>query len=56
MVSSLWVEPGEATKVDVYEMYVKPNAGHLMDLVNSVSEAEAKRWLAEDNKRRKGDK
>lgn len=33
------------TKMDVYEMYVKPNAKHLMELVNSVSQHSAKTYL-----------
>lgn len=41
-------------KVDTFEMYVKPNEKLLMDMVNSVSENSARKYLAEERKRRKG--
>lgn len=37
-------------KVDVYEMYVKPNIEHLMELVNSVSVNSAKKCLKENRR------
>lgn len=43
-------EVGE--KVDTYRMYVIPNAKYLRELVNSVSVSSAKRYLAEERKRR----
>lgn len=42
------------TKVDTYQMYVEPNADLLMKMVNSVSVNSAKKYLAEERKRRKG--
>lgn len=41
-------------KVDTFEMYVKPNADLLMKMVNSVSVSSAKKYLAEERKRSKG--
>ena len=38
-------ERDKLTKVDVYEMYVLPNADYLTSLVNSVSIKSAERWL-----------
>ena len=35
------------TKVDIYELYVKPNAEYLLSLVNSVSPSSAKAYLRE---------
>lgn len=40
-------------KVDVYEMYVKPNADILTDIVNSISVESARKWLKEDRARYK---
>lgn len=34
-------------KVDIYQMYVKPNAEYLLSLVDKVSVSSAKRYLAE---------
>lgn len=41
-------------KVDTFEMYVKPNADLLMEMVNSVSVSSAKKYLSEERKRLKG--
>lgn len=41
-------------KVDTYEMYVKPNAKLLMDMVNSVTVNSAREYLRKDRKRLKG--
>lgn len=41
------------TKVDIYKMYVEPNAEHLMELVDSVSVSSAKKYLAEWRKAHK---
>lgn len=38
-------------KVDVYTMYVEPNAKHLRELVDSVSVSSAKKFLAEERNR-----
>lgn len=38
-------------KVDVYEMYVKPNAGLLREMVNQVSVTSAKNYLREEKKK-----
>lgn len=43
--------PEAGTKVDIYSMYVEPNAPILIELVNSVSVSSAKRFLAEGRKR-----
>lgn len=40
-------------KVDVYTMYVKPNAGLLMDLVNRVTASSARAFLREERGRLK---
>ena len=34
-------------KVDLFELYVKPNAKYLMSLVESVDEADCKKYLKE---------
>lgn len=39
-------------KVDVFNMYVKPNAELLMDLVNRVTKTSAKAWLKAEKERR----
>lgn len=39
------------TKMDTFEMYVRPNAELLMDMVNSVSVSSAKKYLAEERAR-----
>ena len=41
------------TKVDVYKMYVEPNAEYLMSLVGSVSQSSAKAYLSAERKRRR---
>lgn len=41
------------TKVDIYGMYVEPNAEHLMELVDNVSVSSAKKYLTEGRKRYK---
>lgn len=38
-------------KVDVYTMYVEPNAKYLRELVDSVSVSSAKKFLAEERRR-----
>ena len=38
-------------KADIFEMYVKPNAKLLMEMINSVSVSSAKKYLAEERKR-----
>ena len=38
-------------KIDIYEMFVKPNEKLLMDMVNSVTVQSAKRYLTEERKR-----
>lgn len=40
-------------KKSVYELYVEPNRGLLMDMVESVSVASCKRYLKEERERRK---
>lgn len=40
-------------KVDMYTMYVKPNAELLMDIINRVTVSSAKKYLAEERKRLK---
>lgn len=40
----------ESTKCDPYELYVKPNAHLLMEMVNKISATEGRRWLR-DNER-----
>lgn len=47
-------EEEDEKKVDVYQMYVEPNAEYLMKIVNSVSVSSAKKYLSEERKRRKG--
>lgn len=42
------------TKVDIYRMYVKPNAELLMDLVSRVSLHSARTYLREERKARRG--
>lgn len=42
----------EGQKVDVYQMYVEPNADLLMDMVNRVTVSSAKKVLAEWRKNR----
>lgn len=44
---------GERTsqKIDVYNLYVKPNAELLMEMVKSVDPKNAKHWLIEQGKR-----
>lgn len=49
-VCPLW-EPDKAEKMDIYRMYVEPNAELLMDMVNSVSLTSAKKYIAEVRKR-----
>ena len=39
-------------KMDTYEMYVKPNADLLMDMVNRVTVSSARKYLSEERKRR----
>lgn len=46
------VDVGE--KVDVFKMYVEPNANYLMGLVNSISVNSAKQYLREERKSRRG--
>ena len=41
------------TKVDIYKMYVEPNAEYLMELISSVSQSSAKAYLREERKRLK---
>lgn len=43
------VENGE--KVDVFQMYVEPNADLLMNMVNHVTTTSAKKYIAEERKR-----
>lgn len=47
VVSPFIPVPGPATekKVDVYNMYVRPNKKYLMDLVHSISVNSCKEWL-----------
>lgn len=40
-------------KVDIFTMYVEPNAKLLMDMVNSVSVSSAKKYMTECRKRYK---
>ena len=40
-------------KVDIFSMYVEPNAELLMDLVNRVTKTSAKAWLKAEKERRK---
>ena len=37
--------PANWHKVDVYKMYVEPNADYLRSLVEQIDEKEGKRWL-----------
>lgn len=46
------VDVGE--KVDIFKMYVEPNADYLMELVNSISVNSAKRYLRNERKRLRG--
>lgn len=41
----------EASKVDVYKMYVEPNRELLLDLVSRVSKSSAQAYLREERKR-----
>lgn len=41
----------QGEKVDIYGMYVEPNAGLLRDLVDRVTVSSAKKYLAEDRRR-----
>ena len=43
--------PKLETKIDVFSMYVEPNAKLLMEMVNDVSLSSAKKYLAEERKR-----
>lgn len=56
MVSGLGADPDKTVKVDIFEMYVEPNSRYLLELVENVSQSSAKKWLAEDDKRQKGEK
>lgn len=40
----------EGTKCDAYDLYVKPNAHLLMEMVNKISATEGRRWMR-DNER-----
>lgn len=51
-VVSEWVGKEGRQKVDVYEMYVKPNRRLLYNMIKEVSYNSAVMWLREDNKRR----
>lgn len=42
----------EGDKMDVFTVFVKPNAALLKQMVDGISVASCKRWLAEQNKRR----
>lgn len=44
-------ESGHRQKVDLYDLYVRPNRDHLLDLVSQVSEYQAKKWIREYNKK-----
>lgn len=52
-IMSPWVGGGEEQKVDIYQMYVEPNAKLLMEMINNVSINSAKRYLAEERKKYK---
>lgn len=39
-------------KVDVFEMFIKPNKRVLLDMVNQVTVNSARTWLREERKRR----
>lgn len=40
---------GTSTKVDVYEMYIKPNFPLLLRMINQVSKASCRAWLKENH-------
>lgn len=40
-------------KMDVYQMFVEPNKDHLMTIVNSISKSSARKYLAEERKKRR---
>lgn len=46
-------ESGQPQKVDLYDLYVRPNREHLLDLVSQVSKYQAKKWIREYNKKYK---
>ena len=46
-------ESGQPQKVDLYDLYVRPNREYLLDLVSQVSEYQAKKWIREYNKKYK---
>lgn len=39
-------------KVDVFQMYVEPNADHLMSIVDRISVSSAQKYLREERRRR----
>lgn len=41
-------------KIDVFQMYVEPNAEYLMKIVNSISVNSAKEYLKEERRKRRG--
>lgn len=41
-------------KVDVFQMYVEPNADYLMSIVDNISVSSAQKYLREEKKRLKG--
>ena len=43
----------EAEKIDIYDLYVVPNADLLMDIVNRISISSAKKYLSEERKRKR---
>ena len=42
----------DAKKVDVYQMYVEPNAEYLMNIVDRISVRSAQKYLREERRRR----
>ena len=41
-------------KMDVFQMYVEPNASYLMSIVDRITKTSAQKYLREERKRLKG--